>query len=1072
MGTILQTPYTLGLDIGTNSIGWSLVGEDKIIALGVRIFSDGREPKSGNSLAVDRRVARAMRRRRDRYLRRRTRLLELLIEYGLMPLDKAERRALAGSDPYALRARALSAPLTPFEIGRALFHLNQRRGFKSNRKTDRNDAEEGLIASGVSKLRAAMIEGGYPTFGAFLAARLAQGLPVRVRLNDAAANSEEAGAGKAYAFYPDRQLLEDEFNAIWRAQAPHHPVLLTDERRSHLHTVVFYQRPLKAPEVGLCTLLGPETGERRLAKSDPLFQQRRLLEELNSLTIERGPGVPAERLTREQRDKLLLALKGKKAAAFTSLRRTLKLGDAVFNKERAGRDKLLGDEVAAELASEKRWGPGWHDLLLERQREIAARLRESQDTGELVRWLISACDLDEARAQAVASARLPEGYGRFGETATRALIRELTTYEVDGRVCVYSEAVRHAPELGHHSDFRTGEVHDRLPYYGVILERHVIPGTGDPADAEDVRIGKVTNPTVHIGLNQLRRVVNAILARYGPPQNVIVEIARDLKKTPEQVREIEGRQKKERLAAERRSAKLIELGQQDTGANRALLKLWEDLNPADPLDRRCIYSGEVISPAMLFSGAVDVDHILPWSRTLDDSPANKIVCLAEKNREKRNRTPFEAWSASPDWEGIVERAARLPREKAWRFGPDAMNRFDSAGGFLARHLVDTQYLSTLARTYLEAVAPDRVYVSTGHLTGMLRRHWGLNSLLPDHNYSQTVHEKNRLDHRHHAIDAAVVGCLTLGLIQRISRESGRREADALSDVIGRISPPWETFRDELGKKLAQVVVSHKPDHGTVGAAKDKGKGQTAGRLHNDTAYGLTGLSDARGNRLVVRRVALSALKPSHLEDNGARIRDDEIRLAMVDHTQGLDGKAFTDAILAFSRTHPKFKGIRRVRVIEPLAVIPITDESGKPFKGYKGDANYRFDVWELPGGIWKAEVISLFDAHSGMFASAIKANHPTARKVLRLHQGDLVAYDDEVFGSGIGRVVKFGQRGDIYFAPHNEAGALKARDATPKDIDPFKYFSAGASRLKKSNVRQVRVDELGRVWDPLKRITS
>jgi CRISPR-associated endonuclease Csn1 len=114
--------YTLGLDIGTNSIGWAIIGDERVIDLGVRIFSDGREPKSGNSLAVDRRMARAMRRRRDRYLRRRTRLLELLIEYGLMPLDKAERRRIAEQNPYEVRSRALREKLRPHEIGRALFH--------------------------------------------------------------------------------------------------------------------------------------------------------------------------------------------------------------------------------------------------------------------------------------------------------------------------------------------------------------------------------------------------------------------------------------------------------------------------------------------------------------------------------------------------------------------------------------------------------------------------------------------------------------------------------------------------------------------------------------------------------------------------------------------------------------------------------------------------------------------------------------------------------------------------------------------------------------------------------------
>src|SRR3546814_508278 len=124
----------LGLDIGTNSIGWCLYDSDSIRDIGVRIFSDGRDPKSGASLAVDRRNARAMHRRRDRYLRRRSALLQALVETGLMPVDAKDARALAGCDPYDLRKRGLDERLEPHEIGRALFHLNQRRGFKSKRK--------------------------------------------------------------------------------------------------------------------------------------------------------------------------------------------------------------------------------------------------------------------------------------------------------------------------------------------------------------------------------------------------------------------------------------------------------------------------------------------------------------------------------------------------------------------------------------------------------------------------------------------------------------------------------------------------------------------------------------------------------------------------------------------------------------------------------------------------------------------------------------------------------------------------------------------------------------------------
>ena len=103
----------LGLDIGTNSIGWCLIEYDEvedgkpidkaIVDIGVRIFSDGRDPKSGASLAVDRRDARAMRRRRDRYLRRRSALLKALVAHGLMPADADEAKLIAERDPYPLR---------------------------------------------------------------------------------------------------------------------------------------------------------------------------------------------------------------------------------------------------------------------------------------------------------------------------------------------------------------------------------------------------------------------------------------------------------------------------------------------------------------------------------------------------------------------------------------------------------------------------------------------------------------------------------------------------------------------------------------------------------------------------------------------------------------------------------------------------------------------------------------------------------------------------------------------------------------------------------------------------------
>lgn len=1076
----MSLKWRLGLDLGTNSLGWCALALDqdgrpyRVLAIGSRIFGDGRDPKSGASLAIDRRTARAMRRRRDRLKQRQAALLKYLVADGLFPADEAARKALEGLDPYELRARALDEVLPLHHIGRALFHLDQRRGFKSNRKTDRgaND-ESGKIAIGVMRLWERIREAGARTFGEFLHSRrktaIAAGrhneIPsVRTRLRP---ETGEGAKGDGYDFYPGRDLVEREFEAIWEAQAPHYPDVLTPEIYGRLFEIVFHQRPLKQPKIGKCTLMPTE---ERLPKAHPLFQRRRLLEEVNALMIVM-PGEKPVPLTREQRDKLLMVLETTRKPSFESLRKkTLKLDpEAGFNKESDNRKDLLGDEIRTLFADKKRFGNRWPFFSAEEQWAIVSRLRDEEDEEALRLWLRETYDLSDDQIAAVASTPLPQGYGRFGETATRALIEEL---EAD--VIVYSDAVERAGY--HHSDFRTGEVfqdddgNPELPYYGAPLERHIMPGTGEPSDPEEMRIGRVTNPTVHIGLNQLRRVVNRLIRAYGRPAEIAVELARELKLSEEQKAEYNRENAKNRSDAERRSKDLEALGQPDTGANRARLKLWEELNRDNVMDRRCVYSGEQIGIEMLFSEAVEVDHILPFAATLDDSNANKIVCLREANRRKRKRSPYEAFGHTPQWEEIAARAARLPKNKRWRFEPDALKTFDEKGGFEARQLVDTQYLSRLAREYLSSLYPGKgeesshVWVSPGRLTEMVRRKLGLNDLLPDHNFGGGADQpKNRLDHRHHAIDAAVIAVVDRSMLQRIARASGQEGEEGRERII--IPPPWDGFRDDLRVAVNRIVVSHRVDHGTVSkAGLAKGRDQTAGRLHNDTAYGLTGETDAKGNAIVVHRVPLTALKPADLEDDPHRgVRDPDLKAALRDFTRGKDGKGFEEALRKFPELGAlAYRGIRRARVVEPLSVIEIRDRKGRPYKGYKGDSNYRYDVWEMPDDRWQAEVVSTFDAHQPGWTSKIRAECPTARKVLSLHQNDLLAIERNG-GRELVRVVKFSEK-QLALAAPNESGSLKARAADKED--PFNYIYPSPSTLKVLQARQVRVDELGRVLDP------
>lgn len=1075
----------LGLDIGTNSIGWCLFNLDAqgkpvgIRDIGVRIFSDGRDPKSGASLAVDRRDARAMRRRRDRYVRRRSVLLEALIDTGLMPADTQDAKALVGCDPYALRAAALDEALSPHLLGRALFHLNQRRGFKSNRKAERkagDDKEGGKIAGGAKALDLAMHEAGARTFGEFLfkhanTATDQNAIPAkRVRMR-----AEADG----YDFYPERRHLEAEFDAIWTAQAAHRPALLTDSVRDRLRRIIFFQRPLKAPKVGGCTFFNEE---ERLPKAHPLFQERRLYEEVNQLEITRA-GAPSRKLTLDQRDKIILKLKSAKTASFSGLSKLLKLADGEsFNKASENRTGLVGDEIFASFSDKKCFGDRWAHFDPGVQWSIIEAVAEEEDSVRLHDWLMATHGVTVEQAEAIGRVRLPEGHGRLGETASRKILAELKK-----DVVTYDKAVEAA--LGQsHSDFRTGEILDQLPYYGEILSREIPPGSLDPQDSDEARWGKITNPTVHIGLGQLRRLLNAIINVHGRPDEIVVELARELKLNEKQKDDHNKRINRDTRAAKARSDELLRLGQPDTGANRMLLRLWEESSPQNPLDHACPYCGRNIGVASLFDGTCDIDHIIPYSISLDDSAANKIVAHRICNREKGNQTPWDKWGDTDRWPIIAEQASRLDSSKRWRFAPDVMDRFNGEQGFIARQLTDTQYLSRMARTYLSSLYPERpsdrlpgegvkgVYVIPGRMTAMLRRLWGLNELLPDHNYVENPHSgapKNRLDHRHHAIDAAVVAATDRGMLSQIAKAAGRAEDQNLDKLFVDLPKPWDTFREDLRDFLARVVISHKADHGRKGVPA-KGKDATAARLHNDTAYGLTGLTSDSGLPIVVHRVPLLSLKPADLTDP-IRIPDAALQRALWEATEGLSGKDFEKALSTFSKNHPVFKGIRHVRVREALKVIPIRDASGNAFKAYKGDANARFDVWRMPDGKWVSSwkdrdgkshsgIVSMFDAHQT--GQPEQRPHPAAKRVLSLRQNDLVAVEPQGQPRKIMRVVKFSGGGQITFAEHQEAGPLKARDATSPDIDPFKYFYSSAGGLQKAKARQIRIDELGRIFDP------
>ncbi len=1049
MKNIGMRSYRLGIDVGSNSLGWFLVWLDRegnpsaLGPGGVRIYPDGRDPKSKTSNAVDRRVARGARRRRDRYLKRRKKLMAHLIEHGLMPIEEAARKELEKLDPYELRAKALDGALPPHHIGRALFHLDQRRGFLSNRKTEkRKDNESGVIKEAAGRLQTALENERARTLGEFLHRRHRDREPVRAR-------NKSTGAKAEYDFYPTRQMVLDEFNKIWDAQARHHPAM-TPEARTALHHTIFYQRPLKQPPIGKCSLDPAHDNNDidgfRCAWAHPLAQRFRIWQEVRNLEITESGKTPTT-LTREQGDLIALALFQKNKLPFEKIRSLLKLPlEARFNLESEKRRELLGDQTAAKLSGKTIFGKTWRSFPLERQIDIAMQLVNEQEEAKLTEWLATEAGVDQETAARVASTFLPEGHSRLGLRA----IKKIVPFMEGGMN--YPDAAKAA---GYdHAQLPTGEQSPTgyLPYYGEWLQDDVL-GSGDPHDTNDKRWGRFPNPTVHIGLGQLRRTANALIREYGPPAEIAVEMTRAFKLSPKQLSELESEQAENQRKNEGRREELRELGQADNTRNLLKMRLWEELNAKDPLDRRCPFSGEVISVRQLLSDEVEIEHLIPFQETWDDSPANKTVSMRYANRAKGKKTPFEAFGANPTidgrhyyWDDIAQRAAALPKGKRWRFQPNARDRFKAIGGFQARQLNETGWLARVAKHYLAAVTnPYKIHVLPGKLTAIIRAKWALNNLLPDHNYSDA---KNRKDHRHHAIDAMVAAMTDRSLLHRMS-SAYDEERDKIE-----IPPPWPTLRADLDAKLKAMTVSYKPDHGVQA------------QLHEDTAYGAVKEFEKEGGNLVYRKQFLT-LNGQELE----RIRDHRLRHLLKAHVgaEMAAGKDLKSALQSFAERRDISglpNGVRHVRLIKPEKpeyLVTVCNKAGKPYKSYSAGENSFIEVFEAPDGKWHGEAMSIFKANQRDLTIKWPDQFPGARLVMRVFKGDLIALD--LRGQ---RTIMVAHRldaaaGRLKLAAHNEAGNLDQRHAD--QADPFRWLMASYGTLKAMNAVPVRVDELGRAWN-------
>lgn len=1042
MSNSLPLEYVLGIDLGANSLGWAIVEETlgepaQLLRAGVRVFEsamdgnlvEGREESRNRA----RREARLHRRQLWRKARRLRKIFNLLQKVKLLPagrsftsedrqqiintLDHSIRNSVwfaakktSGQfpepdqvHPYIIRACALDEKIEPDLLGRALYQLAQRRGFLSNRRQLRPRAndDEGEVKKAIGELRVAMNSAGARTIGEYLAHSSPSERRIRTR-------------------WTARDMYQTEFAEIWNAQAKHHPKLLTPDRRTLLFRAIFHQRPLKFDRrtIGRCEL---EPGERRAPAHLLLSQRFRLLDKVNNLLVGERPLTPPER------DRLINELETRGDLSFAAVRKLLGIPKAdQFNLERGGDKGLPGNRTFAKFYQVigERWlatSPDDRDRLVEYV--YAFEKLDKLEAAAKKKW-----SLDDDAARKLAAISLEPDYFSLSIVAMRKLVPllEQGIPFAKARKQIYPDSEKPKEPLG------------------------LLPPVAE--------FGEIRNPAVTRSLTELRKVVNAIIRAYGKPAEIRIELARELKKPKwarEQATKRNRENQKSRLDAARRITAEIGIPRPSRNDIRKVLL-------ADECGWHCPYTGRQISMRTLFSEPqFDIEHIIPFSRSLDDSFTNVTLCAVEENRNKKgNNTPFEAYSGDPLlYEQILGRVAGFSGDrgtsdaKLRRFKMTPPEVEAILRDFSSRQLNDTAYSASLAQRYLgqlyggviDVGGNRRVQATSGRATAYLRDEWKLNGILDDGATSNGgAIRKTRDDHRHHAVDAIAIALTDAASIKALSDAAQRAPAER-KRRFGSVPAPWPHFVDSVRAQIEEIIVSHRVSKKVTGA------------LHEETIY--AALPGSAADRRV--RKPLAALSKAEID----AICDPSVKALVVAKLDGGEPKK----VFADEKNLPFFETrggrripIKRVRISKSVPTFALGDRGRT--RHVASESNHHIEIFaELDANgdevEWDGHTVSLAEAYR-----RVRTGDPVVRRDYgpnRLFKFSLCP-GDTIEWTKNGRADLFVVRG----ASENRIFLAKSRDARLKDAmlkaKDGSYTRPSVNVLRDA-VRKLAIGPLGEV---------
>jgi len=833
--------YSLGLDIGTSSVGWAVLDLDRerIHDLGVRIFERPEDPQNGDSLAKPRRDARSARRRLKRRRQRLNHLKQFFVDQNILTKDRVEEVLNYKSDfnkldVYELRARALTEELSPEELLKVLYQIAKRRGFKSNRKVvEESDKEGGRVTSALKANEKFLADNNYTTVGDALSRDEKFALHKRNKRDDYT-NSfarddflrELEAIFKTQRNYALKNVPEQTINEL---------IYGIDDGQVTNVSAIMYQRPFMTKEliekmVGNCTF---EKDEKRAPKASYSFEVFRLASDLSHLVF-----IPRDtskrqakrenlevRLSPEQICKVIDVAKSQKSLTYKKVRSTAGISEDYVPKDVRGKKKE-GDEFGEDNTFGGLKAYSDIRLALKDLPEDWAKIDNESSINQIA-YILTTQKADEGVVDELESSLATK---MLSDTAKKAILTINPGH--DSKKGIFKGfchlSIKALQKITPH--ILKGMTYDKA-----------CEAAGYDFKKQSASLEQITNPVVKRAITQTLKVVRAIERKYGKPYFIKVETARDLAKNFKDRKAIENENKENQARNQSIIQTLNENGVvTPTGQQIIKVKLYREQNGV------CLYSGKPIDfETMLHDdNAYQIDHIVPFSRSNNDGITNKTLVLTEENQKKGNQTPFEYFGADEKrWKEFVARVESIYKtrkiepvdknlskeEKAqakmtnainYKYNGYAMKKKQNLllqdyknDSWNVRALNDTRYITRFIQNYLrqmvdfaEGEEKQRVIAPNGTTTAYLRKRWGL--------------AKDRAeDVLHHAKDAAVVAAIDKSIVRQANLFAKRGEIAALLSAVKTIEEKTDKLTGEIidedefdkaqRRKDAAIVLSSK-----------------------------------------------------------------------------------------------------------------------------------------------------------------------------------------------------------------------------------------------------------------------